>query len=427
MQDDRSAGIPFRTQNQRETARTSASYASDPRCILSLTEAQRAAYRFLRQRATDGDSFTAANIESVAGWREGAFSTYKTKHFKGYLTRAGKGKYKVEPRFLRVTEEEYAEIVGQSRRTVARFRRTVVHSAVRYEFLLPLTNERKLREALDELFYREPLELRAREIGRGALSQIVPADDGEADEAYYARIVDRVGSLLGGYSIGHVDGRFRASPLLTYSGAAEVLAKRGRYLVDETTAVVRFILPILESQVVHGATFAIGSERSPSRDVSAHVDVARQLFIAFFVESVILGIHEEDEIWFLESGPMGERLYVLERETPKPKQRSTTRKLEPAAGQLNLPQIGGSLDAWLRQNDYREVADKIAGIMSTWKANGVKTRRNWWDVLAGDQQGNPREVAGVQFPIIAAIRSRQGLPPATGALSRRNEKPPPAK
>jgi hypothetical protein len=32
-------------------------------------------------------------------------------------------------------------------------------------------------------------------------------------------------------------------------------------------------------------------------------------------------------------------------------------------------------------------------------------------------------VAGEEFPIIAAIRKRQGLPPATGALSNPKEKP----
>lgn len=192
---------------------------------MSLSGAQRAAYRFLRQRADDGNGFTAADIELVAAWKPGSFSTYRTKHLRDYVSRVGKARFRVGPRFLRMTEDQFAEIVGQSRKTIALFQRAVVHAAVKYEFLLPLTNERRLREALDELFYREPLEQRAREIGREALVKILPSKDGESDKAYFTRVADRVGSLLAGYSIGHVDGRFRAGPLLTYADAAEVVAE----------------------------------------------------------------------------------------------------------------------------------------------------------------------------------------------------------
>lgn len=391
---------------------------------MGLTEAQRAAYRFLRQKAGDGTTFTAADLERVAGWKRSAFDTYKAKHLRDYIS--GRGTFSVHPKFFRVTETEFAEIVGQSRTFVARFRHVVVHTAVRYEFLLPLTNERRLREALDELFYRETLEWRAKEIGREELSQIIPAQTGETDEGYYRRVAERVGSLLGGYSIGHVHGRFRASPLLTYEEAARVLADRGRYLVDETTAVVRFIMPIVASRQVQGATFDVGAAPPPG-DISRHVDIARRLFIAFFVESVILRIHGEDEIWFLESGPAGERLYVLERDGTRGARSSGSeeKRKTPVRDQIDLPGFGDSLDLWLRQNGYSDIAERIETIVSTWRQNGLRTRRNWWDILAGDRVGNQREVAGERFPIIASIRKRQGLSAARGALWRQGEQPPP--
>jgi hypothetical protein len=391
---------------------------------VGLTEAQRAAYRFLRQKASDGTMFTAADLERVAGWKRSAFDTYKAKHLRDYIS--GRGTFTVHAKFRRVTETEFAEIVGQSRTSVARFQHVVVHTAVRYEFLLPLTNERRLREALDELFYRETLEWRAREIGRQELSQIISAHSGETDDAYYRRVAERVGALLGGYSIGHVDGRFRASPLLTYEEAARVLADRGRYLVDETTAVVRFIMPIAESRQVQGSTFDVGAS-PPSGDISEHVDVARRLFIAFFVESVILRIHGEDEIWFLESGPSGERLYVLERDGTRGARPSASAEKRKALArdQIDLPGFGDSLDLWLRQNGYSDIAERIDGIISNWRQNGLRTRRNWWDILAGDRSGKQREVAGEKFPIIASIRKRQGLPPARGALWKEGEHPPP--
>jgi len=388
-----------------------------------LSEAQRAAYRFLRARAQHEDAFTAADIERVAAWGPGSFTTYKTKHLKEYVTTVGQGKYTIKPHFLRLTEDDFHGIVSQSRKTVARFVRTVFDAVLKYEFLLPLTNERKLRSALDELFYRDHLVQRAKEIGEDTLASIVPRNVGETTDVFFERVVTRVGSLLGGYSIGHVNGRFRASELKSHEEAARVVADRGRYLVDETTAVVRFMLPLAASRNNHGSHFDIAKQSSPdASSFAAELEIARRLFIAFFVESVILDIHGEDEIWFLESGPAGERLYVLERERDHAAEPRTEERAHSPKEQLALP-LATALDTWLRNNGYTKVADDIAEIEGGWKKNGVKTRKNWWDVLAGNVKGQPREVAGVKFPVIAAIRKRQGLPRAAGAISQRGEKP----
>ena len=270
-----------------------------------LSESQRAALRFLRLRAQDQSPFSAADIERVAAWGSGSFSTYKTKHLKEYLQPVGKGKFTIKPHFLRLTDDDFQNIVSQSRRTVARFVRSVFDSVLKYEFLLPLTNERKLRAALDDLFYRDHLLQRAREIGEETLAAILPRTAGEAGDAFLNRVVLKVGSLLGGYSIGHVSGRFRAGDLKTLEDAARTLAVRGRYLVDETTAVLRFLLPLAGSKKAHGSQFDL-TKRVPVRSVTfgEELDIARRLFIAFFVESVILDIHGEDEIWFLESSAL---------------------------------------------------------------------------------------------------------------------------
>jgi len=273
--------------------------------------------------------------------------------------------------------------------------------------------------------YRDHLLQGAREIGEATLATILPRNTGEASGAYVDRVVVKVSSLLSGYSIGHVNGRFRAGDLKTLTDAALTLAARGRYLVDETTAVVRFLLPLAGSKKSHGSQFDVTKQASiDSTTFAAELDVARRLFIAFFVESMILDIHGEDEIWFLESGPGGERLYVLERERPN-EQRPAERK-ESHKEQLELP-IPNPLDTWLRESGYEGVADNIAEIAERWKKNGIKTRRNWWEILGGDRKGRSREVAGVKFPVIAAFRKRQGLPPAAGAITRPGEKPLPPK
>jgi hypothetical protein len=64
---------------------------------------------------------------------------------------------------------------------------------------------------------------------------------------------------------------------------------------------------------------------------------------------------------------------------------------------------------WLTEHGFAEVAAQIAEIEAEWARAGKKTRRNWWDVLAGGPNGKPRLVAGRAFPVIEAARRRQGL------------------
>lgn len=78
---------------------------------------------------------------------------------------------------------------------------------------------------------------------------------------------------------------------------------------------------------------------------------------------------------------------------------------------------------WLVENGYSDVAQMIDEIMAKWKTAGKKTRRDWWEVLAGDKDGNPRVVEGRKFPVIKAARIRQQLKPTAGCISRhRGEK-----
>lgn len=73
---------------------------------------------------------------------------------------------------------------------------------------------------------------------------------------------------------------------------------------------------------------------------------------------------------------------------------------------------------WLRNHGYEAVADRIDAIMTGWRLRGVKTRRNWWLVLAGTPLGTPCLIDGMAFPILAAARRRMGLPPTAGAEER---------
>lgn len=80
---------------------------------------------------------------------------------------------------------------------------------------------------------------------------------------------------------------------------------------------------------------------------------------------------------------------------------------------------------WLRANGHDDVADRIDGIMEVWRERGVKTRRNWWDVLAGDRDGNARQVEGTAFPVLAAARRRKGWPRCDSEIGSREAAPVP--
>src|SRR5207245_8179693 len=86
-----------------------------------------------------------------------------------------------------------------------------------------------------------------------------------------------------GYSIGHVDGRFRSGKLFTQDEVAIFQKKGHRYLTDETTAVTRFIFPYQDE---------------------GELEKIRYLFEALFVRSIIQLVNGEEKIWMLESGPV---------------------------------------------------------------------------------------------------------------------------
>lgn len=80
---------------------------------------------------------------------------------------------------------------------------------------------------------------------------------------------------------------------------------------------------------------------------------------------------------------------------------------------------------WLRENGYDDVADLIDQIQAEWEKEGKRTRRNWWEVLAGGNDGKSRKIGGREFPVLKVAQIRQGLPVTKNAIRRaRSEKAP---
>lgn len=74
---------------------------------------------------------------------------------------------------------------------------------------------------------------------------------------------------------------------------------------------------------------------------------------------------------------------------------------------------------WLIANGYEDIAKLIDRLMLIWASAGSGTRRDWYLILAGNDVGGPRIVNGIPFPVLKAMRRRQGFPPdVEGAIER---------
>lgn len=245
---------------------------------------QRAVHRFFAERLTDLSPFTKQDVQRITGWADRAVDTYWSKQFKGILEPIGNDQYRMRERFRQYLDwRKFKNLVTQVKTSAPSYAPTVYENFVVYEFYLPLAHENALRTTLDSLFYRDVIMPRLHRIGRDPLLRLFPptmpfVDDPK--EAVFERAAAFVSVKFGGYSIYHVDGRFRASGLTTQAEATELQRTGGRYLVDETTAVVRFIFPCKETEA----------------------DTIRFLFEALFMQAITDQVSGEDEIWVVESG-----------------------------------------------------------------------------------------------------------------------------
>jgi hypothetical protein len=145
------------------------------------------------------------------------------------------------------------------------------------------------------------LNKRIKEIGIANIKEALNLPESNSDDEVVEFVVDFMDNTIGGYSLHLVSGRFRAGALTT---RREVVARpfsQGPYLVDETTAVVRFILPVSESQEPPSQMNLF----EPARDTPSSNELAEQmrwLFLNLFAEAVTRVVKKEDEIWLLESG-----------------------------------------------------------------------------------------------------------------------------
>jgi len=251
---------------------------------------QRRALRFFKEHLQSQEPFTRAELAEATGWTGTTFATYWSKQFKPFVVAIGNNRFRVSEGFRPfVAWRKFQRHVTQNRPVAADYSRFEFDKVVVYEFFMPLTNETALRTTLDALFFKDNITPKLQHsIGLQELKAYLPAEADEDDAVYLERVSAWIDAHFGGYSIYHVDGRFRAWKLATREGAAEYERQGQRYLVDETTAVTRFIFPCRDEP---------------------EANLVRYFFDALFVRSIIQLINAEDEIWMVESG-MHNRVHI---------------------------------------------------------------------------------------------------------------------
>jgi len=250
---------------------------------------QKNVFDFLVEHFKSQEAFTKQQLERVTTWRGQSFDTYWSKQFKQFVVPADAGRYRVSEAFRPYAAwEKFQQHVTQVRHVSSDYRETEYENVLVYEFFMPLTNEGHLRTTLDALFYKDTIRARLKTLDHGQLGVRLPKNNGETVDAYLDRACTRIAEFFVGYSISHVGGRFRTGKIATLEEVAKIQSDGGRYLIDETTAVVRFIFPC-----------ASGEE----------AEIVAWFFRSLFVECILQVVNGEDEIWMVESG-MRNRLHI---------------------------------------------------------------------------------------------------------------------
>jgi len=282
------------------------------------TDNQGKVFEFFVERFKSQKPFTKTEVEAVTSWQGKSFATYWSKQFKQFVVPAGGNSFRVSEAFRPFARwEAFQQHVTQVRRVSSDYTLLVHDSVLVFEFFMPLTNETHLRTALDALFYKDTILARLRAIDSKKLREHFPANDAEQENPYFARLCEWIAKRFQGYSITTLSGRFRTLNLMMMTEAATVEENGDRYLIDETTAIVRFIFPCGQPQKLRlglAQDFDVPEPNTDDTTGAAEADQIRWFFNALFVQSIIQVVNGEDEIWMVESG-MRNRLHRWKVET----------------------------------------------------------------------------------------------------------------
>jgi hypothetical protein len=269
-------------------------------------ENQRRVFDFFVAHFKSQQPFKKSEVEAETDWGGSTFSTYWSKQFKQFVLDAGTNSYRISESFRPFAKwEAFQRHVTQVRRVSSDYTLFRHDSVLVFEFFMPLTNETHLRTALDALFYQDTILSRLRAIQRQTLNAQFPEVAGETEDKYFGRLCEWLAKRFQGYSITTVSGRFRAQDLMSITEAATIEENGDRYLIDETTAIVRFIFPCgtpVKRAVGAADSFEDLDPDSKNKSGEEEAKTIRWFFNALFVQSIIQVVNGEAEIWMVESG-----------------------------------------------------------------------------------------------------------------------------
>ena len=124
----------------------------------------RASFDFLRERARSQEYFSIDELTTSSGWAKKTAEIYVTKKFSEILKKFESG-YKVNRNFLGVSYSRYESLFKQKRKMFVKYEEHINPDVIIFEFFLHLTLEHVLRQALDELFYKDTVKNRLEQIG----------------------------------------------------------------------------------------------------------------------------------------------------------------------------------------------------------------------------------------------------------------------
>ena len=268
---------------------------------------QKRAFEFLFAKFKTQETFNKEEFRKATGWSGVTFDTYWSKQYETLLRPESDNQYRVSEVFRRfITWEKFRTHITQNRRISVDYTILTYDNVILFDFFMPLTNEGYLRTSLDALFYKDSILGRLRILGKEKLRHHFEPKPEEKDKDYFEKICRWVSDKFGGYSISHVSGRFRDDELKTMLEAYKTIKEKGQYLVDETTAIVRFIFPCGDFQSNkflstknYFEELALDKEDKKTREEASLI---RWLFYELFVRSIVEVVDGEDEIWMLESG-----------------------------------------------------------------------------------------------------------------------------
>lgn len=255
-------------------------------------------HEFLKVKFESLDLFTKKELANIVG-DNGNFDTYWSKKIAPLLVSPTNKKFRVSEYFRRlINYKDFSRHFSQSTKVQGTYN-PIRKEYISFQFFLPLANELHLTDTLDSLFYSDRILRRLKVVDKSKLNHYYPPVVGEPNAVYETRLVNEISSIFGGYSVHHVSGRFRGEEILSFNDANTKIKTDGiKYLFDETTAIIRFIIPLEE---VAG----------PSK-LLLSVEKIRWVFMEIFVKTILECVSGEAEVWVLEGG-VESHLYIYQK------------------------------------------------------------------------------------------------------------------